>query len=30
VKRGHITRVRFTAGKPGIYAVMCTKHLPNM
>jgi hypothetical protein len=30
VKRGHITRVGFTAGKPGVYAVMCTKHLPNM
>ena len=30
VKRGHITRVRFTAGKPGVYPVMCTKHLPTM
>jgi hypothetical protein len=30
VKRGQLTRVRFTAGKPGIYAVICTKHLPNM
>jgi plastocyanin len=30
VKRGHITRVRFTAGKPGVYPVMCAKHLPNM
>jgi Cupredoxin-like domain len=30
VKRGQITRVGFTAGKPGVYAVMCTKHLPNM
>jgi plastocyanin len=30
VKRGHITRVRFTAGKPGVYPVMCTKHRPNM
>jgi plastocyanin len=30
VKRGHIMLVSFTAGKPGVYAVMCTKHLPNM
>jgi Cupredoxin-like domain len=30
VKRGQIMRVSFTAGKPGIYAVICTKHLPNM
>jgi hypothetical protein len=30
VKRGQLTHVSFTAGKPGIYAVICTKHLPNM
>jgi hypothetical protein len=30
VKRGQITRVNFTAGKPGIYPVICSKHLPNM
>jgi hypothetical protein len=30
MKRGHITRVSFTAGKPGVYPVMCTKDLPNM
>ena len=30
VKRGEITRVTFTASKPGIYPVICTKHLPNM
>ena len=30
VKRGQITRVNFTAGKPGVYALLCTKHLPNM
>jgi hypothetical protein len=30
VKRRQITRVRFTAGKPCVYPVMCTKHLPNM
>jgi plastocyanin len=30
VKHGQITRVNFTAGKPGLYAVTCTKHLPNM
>jgi plastocyanin len=30
VKRGEITRVALTAKKPGIYPVICTKHLPNM
>jgi hypothetical protein len=30
VKRRQITRVRFTAGKPCVYPVMCSKHLPNM
>jgi len=30
VKRGQITRVSFTAGRPGIYALICTKHLPTM
>jgi heme/copper-type cytochrome/quinol oxidase subunit 2 len=30
VKRGQITRVNFTAGKPGIYSVICAKHMPNM
>ena len=30
VKRGEITRVTFTAAKPGLYPVVCTKHLPGM
>ena len=30
VKRGQITRVTFTATKPGLYPVICTKHLPHM
>jgi plastocyanin len=30
VKRGEVTRVTFTAGKPGLYPVICTKHLPSM
>ena len=30
VKRGEITRVTFTASKPGLYPIICTKHLPNM
>ena len=30
VRRGEITRVTFTAGKPGLYPVVCTKHQPNM
>ena len=30
VKRGQITHVTFTAGKPGIYPVNCSKHLPSM
>ena len=30
VKRGEITRVSFTAGKPGIYPLICTKHQPSM
>jgi plastocyanin len=30
VKRGQITRVTFTAGKPGLYPIICTKHQPNM
>lgn len=30
VKRGQITRVTFTATKPGLYPVVCTKHLPSM
>lgn len=30
VKRGEITRVIVTANKPGLYPIVCTKHLPNM
>ena len=30
VKRGQISRVTFTASKPGLYPIICTKHLPNM
>ncbi len=30
VKRGQITRVTFTASKPGLYPIVCTKHQPNM
>ncbi len=30
VRRGHITRVTFTASKPGLYPIICTKHQPNM
>ena len=30
VKRGEVTRVTFTASKPGLYPVICTKHLPSM
>jgi len=30
VKRGEVTRVAFTATKPGIYPITCTKHTPNM
>ncbi len=30
VKRGQVTRVTFTAGKPGLYPVVCTKHRPSM
>ena len=30
VKRGEITRVTFTAGRPGIYPIVCTKHRPSM
>ncbi len=30
VKRGQITRVTFTASKPGLYPIICTKHQPNM
>jgi plastocyanin len=30
VKRGEITRVTFTADKPGIFRMICGKHLPSM
>ncbi len=30
VKRGEISRVTFTATKPGLYPITCTKHTPNM
>jgi plastocyanin len=30
VKRGEVTRVSFTAGKPGLYAIVCAKHGPSM
>ncbi len=30
VKRGEITRVTFTATKPVLYPITCTKHPPNM
>src|SRR5882724_1866019 len=30
VKRGEVTRVTFTAAKPGIYPITCTKHTPSM
>ena len=30
VKRGQITRVTFTASKPGLYPIICTKHQPHM
>src|SRR5712691_873816 len=30
VKRGEVTRVTFTATKPGLYSITCTKHVPSM
>lgn len=30
VKRGEITRVSFTADKPGIFTILCSIHLPSM
>jgi plastocyanin len=30
VKRGQITTVKFTAGKPGVYKIVCDAHLPGM
>lgn len=30
VKRGQITRVTFTASKPGLYPIICTNHQPTM
>src|SRR5216683_7242806 len=30
VKRGAITRVTFTATKPGLFPIICTKHQPTM
>ena len=30
VKRGQIARVTLTATKPGLYPIICTKHVPAM
>lgn len=30
VRRGAVTRVTFTATKPGLYPIICTKHVPTM
>ena len=30
IKRGEITTVSFIAGKPGVYALICATHAPNM
>ena len=30
VRRGEVTRVTFTATKPGLYPITCTKHTPSM
>ena len=30
IKRGEVTRVTFTATKPGLYSITCTKHVPSM
>ncbi len=30
VKRGEVTRVTFTATKPGLYPMICTRHTPTM
>ncbi len=30
VERGKLTTVQFTAGKPGVYALTCLTHQPNM
>lgn len=30
VKRGQITRVSFTAGRPGMYPILCLNHQPSM
>ena len=30
VRRGQVTHVTFTATKPGVYSIICTKHTPNM
>jgi plastocyanin len=30
VRRGEVTRVTFTAAKPGLYPITCTKHRPSM
>ncbi len=30
VKRGEVTRVAFTATKPGLYPMICTRHTPTM
>lgn len=30
VKRGQITTVTFTAGKPGVYRLTCSSHMPSM
>jgi heme/copper-type cytochrome/quinol oxidase subunit 2 len=30
VKRGEVTRLTFMANKPGLYPIICTKHVPSM
>lgn len=30
VRRGQITRLKFTASKPGIFKIICRKHAPSM
>lgn len=30
IKRGEVTTVSFTAGAPGVYALICATHAPNM
>ena len=30
VQRGKVATVQFTAGKPGVYSLVCNTHQPNM